>query len=72
MLMRDFGKRETREHRPNFEGTWAQRKYWGTGNIRKHLFLFEGQVLGEQIDLFQGNKETGFPVEGLAIWEMLP
>ena len=44
--------------------TWGQRQYWGTGNIRKHIFDFWGT--GEQANLFQGNKGTGTPPwEGL-------
>ena len=37
-------------------GTGEQRKYWGTGNIRKQIFDFWGT--GEQANLFQGNKGT--------------
>ena len=43
-------------------GTGEQRKYWGTGNIRKQIFNFWGT--GEQTNLFQGNKETGTPLGG--------
>ena len=38
-------------------GTEEQRQYWGTGNIRKPLFDFMG--IGEQANLFQGNKGAG-------------
>ena len=44
-------------------GTGEQRQYWGTGNIRKQIFDFWGT--GEQANLFQGNKGTGTPWEGL-------
>ena len=43
--------------------TGEQRQYWGTGNIRKQIFDFWGK--GEQAFLFQGNKGTGTPWEGL-------
>ena len=39
-------------------GTWEQRQYWGTGNI-KQIFDFWGT--GEQANLFQGNKGKGTP-----------
>ena len=55
--------RRTGEQRPNFEGTGEQRQYWGTGNIRKQIFDFWGTW--EQASLFQGNKGTGTPWEGL-------
>ena len=38
-------------------GTGEQRQYWGTRNIKKHIFDFWGT--GEQANLFQGNKGTG-------------
>ena len=41
------------------KGTREQRQFWGTGNIRKHVFDFFGT--GEQANLFQGNKGTGTP-----------
>ena len=44
-------------------GTEEQRQYRGTGNIRKQSFDFWGT--GEQANLFQGNKGTGTPWEGL-------
>ena len=37
-----------------FRGTEEQRQYWGTGNIRKHIFHFG--VTREQANLFQGNR----------------
>ena len=40
-------------------GTGEQRRYWGTGNIRKQIFDIWGT--GEQANLFQGNTETGTP-----------
>ena len=40
-------------------GTGEQRQYWGTENIRKQIFYFWG--IGEQANLFQGNKGTGTP-----------
>ena len=40
-------------------GTGEQRQYWGTWNIRKQIFDFQGT--GEQANLFQGNKGTGTP-----------
>ena len=46
-------------------GTGEHRQYWGTGNIRKQIFDFWGT--GEKGNLFQGNKETGTPWEGLGI-----
>ena len=45
--------------------TGEQRQYWGTGNIRKQIFDFWGT--GEQANLFQGNKGTGIPWDGLII-----
>ena len=39
--------------------TGEQRQYWGTGNIRKHIFNYWGT--GEQANLFQGNKGTDTP-----------
>ena len=44
-------------------GSGEQRQYWGTGNIRKQIFNFWGT--GEQANLYQGNKGTGTPWEGL-------
>ena len=46
-------------------GTGEQRQYWGTGNVRKQIFDFGGT--GEHANLFQGNKGTGTPREGLRI-----
>ena len=43
-------------------GTGEQRQYWGAGNKRKQIFDFVG--IGEQADLFHGNKGTGTPLEG--------
>ena len=60
-----FGNRGKRafipgEQRPNFEGNrGTNKKYLGTGNIRKQIFDFLGT--GEQANLFQGNKGTGTP-----------
>ena len=51
--------RGTGEQRLILRGTGEQRQYWGTGNIRKHIFDFWGT--GEQANLFQGNKGTGTP-----------
>ena len=44
-------------------GTGEQRQYWGTGNIRKQIFDF--LEIGEQANLFQGNKGKGTPLGGL-------
>ena len=52
-----------------FRGTGEQRQYWGTGNIRKETFDF-GRI-GEQANLFQGNKGTGIPLEQVSPWEGL-
>ena len=48
------------------------KKILGNSEQTKAFVSIWGIRAGEQIDLFQGNKETGFPVEGLAIWEMFP
>ena len=61
MLMKDFWKRETWEHKPNFEGTGTERKNWGTGNIRKHLFLFGEQGLGNKSIYFRGIRKQVSP-----------
>ena len=55
--------RGTWEQRPNFEGNREKRQYLGTGNIRKQNFDFWGNE--KQANLFQGNKGTGTPWEGL-------
>ena len=51
--------RGTGKQRPNFRETGEQRRYWGTGNIRKQYFDF--WKTREQANLFQGNKATGTP-----------
>ena len=50
-------------------GTGEQRQYWGTGKLRKHIFVFGGT--GEQANLFQGNKGTGNPPPPPPPWEGL-
>ena len=55
--------RRTGKQRPKFEENKEQRQYWGTGNIRKQILDFGGT--GEQTNLFQWNKGTGTPWEGL-------
>ena len=42
-----------------FRGTGEQRQYWGTGNIRKQIFVF-WRTEGKNI-LFQGHNGTGTP-----------
>ena len=54
---RTFISGEQGNESQNLSGTGEQRQYWGTGNIRKHIFNFWGT--GEQANLFQGNKGTG-------------
>ena len=41
---------------PILRGTGEQRQYWGTGNIRKHIFEIESWGTGEQIILFSGEQ----------------
>ena len=52
------------EHRQNFEGNRGTKTILGNRKYKKQIFDFLGT--GEQANLFQGNKGTGTPWEGLS------